>query len=159
MTTIVIDTVNKRLYTDSRATETVSKSYRIFSSEKVKNIYDNYIKLWRTKDVYHFYTGTGTVKDIVKFLNTGKHKHLKDSLVWEINSSLGVITEHTRSGGEVLNEDYQYHVQGSGRYCFQTSMNFTKCPKEAINNSADPGTGGKVHEYKIDWSYPYEDVH
>ena len=159
MTTIAIDWVNKTLYTDSRATVTRLVSTGLLTTNTEEKCHDNFIKIWRTDNLYHFFTGTGDVKCIERFLSSKKHKHLKDSYVWEIDAVKGIVISHNRKGGRNLSDEFNYTSNGSGSYCFKTAMNFTDDPEEAMHKIADLYTGGKIHKYKIDWSYLYEDIH
>ena len=159
MTTIVIDWNNSTLYTDSRASWGEVKSKWTGKVKHESGFSDDYLKIWRTKDPYRFFTGTGAVRDIERFIKTKKNKHLKSTIVWEIDAKARRVISHKSYGSEDITDCSKFVANGSGSSCFETAMNFTDDVKEAMSKITDPYTGGKIQSYKIDWSYLYEDVH
>lgn len=155
MTTICIDWYTGTLYTDSRVTQTTKIG--LFGNKTEQNYDDSFFKIWRTEDPYHFYTGTGCVAAIEKFIKTKKNKYLKNSVVWEIRK--GKVISHRKECSEVMSrEGYNWVANGSGAYCLQTALSFTCDTTRAMKSIADTGTGGKIHTYPVDYRYKWEDV-
>lgn len=151
MTTVIIDKIDKKVYSDTRASwETSESKWMGLSKRRYLETEDNYHKVWRRRHV--LFACAGNVKEIEKFvftLGTKKEFKPKDSTIYVINVDNGLITEYGTGGSF---ENKRYVVLGSGCNVAWGRLYAGFSPVEAIKAAhlEDPYTSNKVRV--IDYS-------
>lgn len=171
MTTLVFDIMARKLYTDSRATHTISSKIK---GEAVTYPYiqDNFTKVSPSGNKDVAYTGTGSVEAIEKFFDSMRKgvvpKWLSADTTTYVVEKVPklVITQYTGTGKGVKVTQVPntlFHTNGSGSRYFSGALVALGSTSEAVHKAfeatfeMDNGSGGKVCEYDLSGRWYDED--
>lgn len=145
MTTVIIDKIDKKIYSDTRASwECVESKWLGLSKKRTLESEDNYHKVWRRRHI--LFACAGSVEEIESFVyKFGGKKEFepKDSTAYVTDLISGRINRH---GVGASFEDNRYNVIGSSCHTAWARLYAGFTPVEAIKSAhlEDPYTSNKV---------------
>jgi hypothetical protein len=145
MTTVIIDKVDKKVYSDTRASwERVESKWLGLRKKRTLHYEDNYHKVWRCRNT--LFACAGGVNEIEGFIHKfgrGQLCKLKGSKIYAIDINNGSLSEYGTGGSF---ESNRYVVLGSGCHTAWARLYAGFTPVEAIKPAhlEDPYTSNKV---------------
>lgn len=145
MTTVIIDKVDKKIYSDTRASwENIERKWLGLSKKRTLEYEDNHHKVWRRR--HALFACAGSVEEIEKFVyRFGGEREFepKDSTIYVVYVNNGKVN---RYGTGHSFESNRYIVLGSGCHTAWGRLYAGFSPVEAIKAAhlEDPYTSNKV---------------